>query len=164
MLAKIFRRVRGTRDGAQGPKSTGNGEERTRLKRWAVRPEGWRKPQGYENGILVEGGGRHLFVAGQIAWDADQALVGKGDMTAQFVQALDNVLEIVKDAGGYPEEIVRMTVYVTDKKAYLKSARAIGEAWRTRLGKHYPAMALVQVADLLEEGAMVEIEATAVIG
>lgn len=158
MLTRIFRRVRALRDRDR------EGDERSRLRRWAVRPDGWRSPQGYENGILVEGGGRMLFVAGQIAWDADQQLVGAGDMTKQFVQALDNVLTVVADAGGHPEEIVRMTVYVTDKKAYLKSARAIGEAWRDRIGKHYPAMALVQVADLLEEGALVEIEATAVVG
>lgn len=154
MMERIFRRVRGLRDG----------DERPRLRRWAVRPDGWRKAQGYENGVLVESGGRMLFVAGQIAWDADQNLVGEGDMTRQFVQALDNVLTVVAEAGGRPEEIVRMTVYVTDKHAYLKAAKGIGEAWRHRIGKHYPAMALVQVADLLEEGALVEIEATAVIG
>ncbi len=152
MLHKLFRRVRGLGDGRQ------------RLTRWAVRPEGWKAALGYENGILVENGGRTLYVAGQIAWDKDQQLVGPGDMAAQFIQALDNVLVIVEDAGGRPEEIVRMTVYVTDKKAYLEATRAIGAAWRERLGKHYPAMALVQVADLLEEGALVEIEATAVIG
>jgi enamine deaminase RidA (YjgF/YER057c/UK114 family) len=158
MLKKIFRRVRSVRDPHE-PSAA-----RTRLQRFAVRPEGWKPPVGYENGILVQAGGRHLFVAGQIAWNADQKLVGGGDMVRQFVQALDNVLVVVREAGGRPEEIVRMTVYVTDKKAYLEAARAIGEAWRPRLGRHYPAMALVQVADLLEEGALVEIEATAVIG
>ena len=158
MLQKIFRRVRGVRD------PYGGTEARTRLRRFAVRPDGWRAPKGYENGIVVENGGRTLFVAGQIAWSADQTLVGKGDMGKQFVQALDNVLTIVADAGGRPEEIARMTVYVTDKKAYLAATSAIGEAWRQKLGKHYPAMALVQVADLLEDGALVEIEATAVIG
>lgn len=158
MLKKIFRRVRGVRNPYDK-----NGA-RTRLRRFAVRPEGWKAPLGYENGILVEPGGRHLFIAGQIAWDADQKLVGKGDMAKQFIQALDNVLSVVDEAGGLPAEIVRMTVFVTDKRAYLKAARAIGEAWRPRLGRHYPAMSLVQVADLLEEGALVEIEATAVIG
>lgn len=158
MLHKIFRRVRGVRD------PFGEGGARTRLRRFAVRPDGWREPKGYENGILVENGGRMLFVAGQIAWGPDQSLVGEGDMGRQFVQALDNVLAIVGEAGGRPEEIARMTVYVTDKKAYLHATRAIGEAWRQKLGKHYPAMALVEVADLLEDGALVEIEATAVIG
>ncbi|MEM6675818.1 MAG: RidA family protein [Planctomycetota bacterium] len=138
--------------------------ERERLRRWAVRPDGWKPARGYENGILVENGGRTLYVAGQIAWDDQQTLVARDDMGAQFVQALDNVLAIVADAGGRPEEIVRMTVYVTDKKAYLEATSAIGAAWRERLGQHYPAMALVQVADLLEDGARVEIEATAVIG
>jgi enamine deaminase RidA (YjgF/YER057c/UK114 family) len=161
MLKKLYRRMRatGTVVGADGAP-----RERERLRRWAVRPDGWKAPRGYENGILVEGGGRLLFVAGQIAWDADQRLVGEGSMSKQFVQALDNVLAVVADAGGRPEEIVRMTVYVTDKQAYLEATAAIGEAWRDRIGSHYPAMALVQVADLLEEGALVEIEATAVIG
>ncbi|MEM6571586.1 MAG: RidA family protein [Planctomycetota bacterium] len=134
------------------------------MTRWAVQPDGWKAPRGYENGILVEGGGRTLYVAGQIAWDAQQNLVGEGSMARQFVQALDNVLAVVAEAGGKPEEIVRMTVYVTDKRAYLDATGAIGEAWRDRIGSHYPAMALVQVADLLEDGALVEIEATAVIG
>ncbi len=134
------------------------------LKRWAVRPDDWKSAQGYENGVLVERGGRMLFVAGQIAWDEDQKLVGSGDMGAQFIQALKNVLTIVEEAGGRPEEIVRMTIYVTDKKAYLSATKDIGGAWRKLIGKYYPAMALVQVADLLEPKAMVEIEATAVIG
>lgn len=156
MLHKIFQRIRTTRFGPD--------RGQTRLQRWAVRPEGWKAALGYENGVMVECGGRMLFAAGQIAWDANQELVGKGDMAAQFIQALDNVLTVVDEAGGRPEEIVRMTIYVTDKKAYLEATRAIGAAWRERLGKHYPAMALVQVADLLEAHALVEIEATAVIG
>lgn len=155
MLTKLFRRMR-TRSNGDGPAP--------RLRRWAVRPDGWKDAKGYENGVLVEGGGRTLYVAGQIAWNADQELVGDGDMGEQFIQALKNVLVILEEAGGVPEEIVRMTVYVTDKKAYLKATRAIGKFWKATLGKHYPAMALVQVADLLEDGALVEIEATAVIG
>lgn len=156
----MFRRMRASRLAAADP-STGR---KTRLRRWAVRPEGWKAPLGYENGVLVEPGGHTLYVAGQIAWDADAQLVGAGDMGAQFVQALDNVIRVVDEAGGLPQEIVRMTVYVTDKRAYLDATRAIGAAWKERLGRHYPAMALVQVADLLEDGALVEIEATAVIG
>ena len=112
----------------------------------------------------MEDGGRTLYLAGQIAWDAEQQLVGKDNFSRQFVQALDNVLAVVREAGGQPEEIVRMTVFVTDKKAYLAATKAIGVAWKDRIGSHYPAMTLVEVADLLEEGAMVEIEATAVIG
>ena len=149
---------------SRADRSTEGGSAPRPLKRWAVRPDDWKSAQGYENGVLVERGGRMLFVAGQIAWDADQKLVGAGDMGAQFIQALENVLTVVEEAGGRPDEIVRMTVYVTDKKAYLAATKAIGGAWRKLMGKYYPAMALVQVADLLEPKALVEIEATAVIG
>lgn len=159
MLTRMFRRMRAHREAPRDAEG-----RRGRLRRYGVQPEGWKPGIGYENGVLVEGGGQLLFVAGQIAWTPDQKLVGQGDMAAQFVAALDNVLAVVEAAGGLPQEITRMTVYVTDKKAYLKATRAIGAAWKERLGRHYPAMALVQVADLLEEGAMVEIEATAVIG
>ena len=130
----------------------------------AVHPDGWKPAKGYANAIRVEGATRLLFVAGQIAWDPDQRLVGRGDMAAQFGQCLANVAACVRAAGGEPHHVVRMTVYVTDKRAYLAAARAIGERWRAVFGKHFPAMALVQVADLLEEGALVEIEATAAIG
>lgn len=126
-----------------------------------VHPEGWKPAKGYANAVRVEGAGRLLFVAGQVAWDAEQRLVGPGDMGAQFGQALANVAACVRAAGGEPRHVVRMTVYVTDKRAYLAAARAIGERWRAIFGKHFPAMALVEVADLLEEGALVEIEATA---
>ena len=127
----------------------------------SIEPEGWAPPRGYANALKVEGASTLLFLAGQIAWDAEQRLVGADDMAAQFRQALENVMTLVREGGGEPESIVRMTVYVTDKQRYLASTREIGQAWRELLGRHYPAMALVQVADLLEEGAMVEIEATA---
>jgi len=127
----------------------------------AIHPDGWKPAKGYANAIRVEGAGKLLFVAGQIAWGADQQLVGRGDMTVQFGQCLENVVACVRAAGGEPQHVVRMTVYVTDKQAYLAAARAIGAKWRELFGKHYPAMALVQVADLLEDGALVEIEATA---
>jgi enamine deaminase RidA (YjgF/YER057c/UK114 family) len=126
-----------------------------------IEPQGWKQPRGYANGVLVSGAGQFLFVAGQIAWNETQQLVGAGDLARQFDQALANVLAVVAAAGGKPEHVVRMTVYVTDKRAYLGQTPAIGAAWRARMGRHYPAMALVQVADLLEEGALVEIEATA---
>ena len=126
-----------------------------------VHPEGWKKPRGYSNGILVEGQAKLLFVAGQVAWDADQQLVGGEHFASQFAQALRNVVAVVEAAGGNPGHVVRMTVYVTDKELYLSSTRAVGEAWREICGTHYPAMALVEVADLLEPGALVEIEATA---
>ncbi len=128
-----------------------------------INPEGWKAPRGYNNGVLVEGAQRMLFVAGQIAWDADAQLVGRGDFAVQFRQALGNVAAVVTAAGGAPEHIARLTVYVTDKRAYLAAVKEVGAAYRDILGKHFPAMALVQVADLLEEGAQVEIEATAVL-
>ena len=126
-----------------------------------VQPIGWAKPKGYANGMLSPKGCRTLHVAGQIAWNANQELVGRGDFAAQFRQALENVVEVVRAAKGHPDEIASMTVYVTDKQAYLDALKDIGAAWRELLGKHYPAMALVQVADLLEDGAMVEIQAIA---
>jgi enamine deaminase RidA (YjgF/YER057c/UK114 family) len=126
-----------------------------------VHPEGWEPPSGYADGIVVPAGSRLLFVAGQIAWDADQVLVGRGDFVAQFRQALANVLAVVDAAGGSPEHLASVTVYVKDKQAYLASTRALGAAWRELVGRHYPAMALVQVADLLEKDALVEIQAVA---
>lgn len=125
-----------------------------------IQPEGWAAPRGYSNGYVV---GNVLFVAGQVAWDEQCRLVGAGDFAAQFRQALKNVRAVLDAAGVPPERVGRVTVYVTDKHAYLAAGREIGAAWRDTLGRHYPAMALVQVADLLEEGAMVEIEATAVL-
>jgi len=128
-----------------------------------IHPEGWKPAKGYANAVRVEGAGRLLFVAGQVAWDAEQRLVGPGDMAVQFGTCLENVVACVKAAGGEPQHVVRMTVYVTDKRQYVAAARAIGERWRALFGRHFPAMALVQVADLLEDGALVEIEATAVL-
>lgn len=127
----------------------------------AVQPAGWKRPSGYSNGMLAAAGRRTLFVAGQVAWNAEQELVGRGDLPAQFRQALSNVLAVVEAAGGRPEHLVDMTVYVTDKRAYAAATRAIGATWRELVGRHWPAMALVQVADLLEDGALVEIQATA---
>ena len=124
-----------------------------------VQPPGWARPHGYSNGYRL---GNVLFVAGQIAWDAEQRLVGPGDLGVQFDRALANVRAVLDAAGVLPDRVGRVTVYVTDKRAYLAALPAIGAAWRTHFGRHYPAMSLVQVADLLEEGAMVEIEATAV--
>ncbi|MFO1008884.1 MAG: RidA family protein [Planctomycetota bacterium] len=126
-----------------------------------IQPKDWKKPSGYANGVLVKGAGRLLFVAGQVAWDKDQRIVGKGNFATQFEQALRNVVDVVAAAGGKPEHLVRLTVYVTDKELYLARTKEIGAAWRELVGRHYPAMALVQVAALLEEGALVEIEATA---
>ncbi len=129
----------------------------------SIQPEGWKPARGYSNGILVSGAGRLLFVAGQIAWDESQRIVGEGDFAAQFERALRNVVEVVRTAGGDPAHVVRLTIYVTDKARYLAAQKTVGEAYRSLMGRHYPAMALVEVKGLLEDGALVEIEATAAI-
>jgi len=126
-----------------------------------IEPPTLAAPKGYANGVLL-GPGRILFVAGQIGWNAERTLVGDG-MPDQFAQALDNVLAVVREAGGVPEHVGRLTIYVTDKSRYLAATKDIGARYRERMGRHFPAMALVEVADLLEDGALVEIEATAVI-
>jgi enamine deaminase RidA (YjgF/YER057c/UK114 family) len=127
-----------------------------------IEPEGWAAPRGYANGVLAPAGGRLLFVAGQIAWDAQQQIVS-ADFAAQFDQALANVIAVVTAAGGEPGQIARMTVYVTDKREYVAALKAIGQHWRARMGTHYPTMALVEVKGLLEDAAKVEIEAVAVL-
>lgn len=126
----------------------------------SVLPEGWNTPRGYSNGMV--GSGRTLFVGGMIGWDT-QEVFHSDRMSAQWAQALDNVLAVVKAAGGGPQHIARMTVYVTDKREYAKERQEIGDAWRARMGKHYPAMALVEVKGLLEDRAKVEIEAIAML-
>ena len=125
-----------------------------------VNPPGLAAPRGYSHGI--EATGRLLFVAGQIGWNARAEIVSE-QFADQFDQALANVLTVVSTAGGSPESIVRLTIYVTDKSEYLAAQKAIGALYRNRMGRHYPAMTLVEVSSLLEEGARVEIEATAVI-
>ena len=117
-------------------------------------------PKGYSNGLVVPAGCRLLFVAGQVGWDADQKLVSKA-FTAQFRQALRNVMTVVRMAGGGPEHVARLTIYVTDKQQYVEKLSAVGKAYKGVMGKHFPAMALVEVQALLEPDALVEIEATA---
>ena len=124
-----------------------------------IQPERWAKPKGYANGVLVPAGSATLYVAGQIAWDEHQNLVGKHDFGTQFRQALANVVEVVRTAGGEPSDLVDMTIYVTDKQRYVNDIAQVGAAWKELIGRHFPAMALVQVADLLEEHALVEIQA-----
>jgi enamine deaminase RidA (YjgF/YER057c/UK114 family) len=124
-----------------------------------VQPEGWAPAKGYANGVVCEGG-RTVYVAGQIGWDAHQRFTSD-DFVAQFDQALANVVAVVEAAGGRATDIVKMTVYVTDLDAYRDGVRGVGGAWRARLGKHFPAMALVGVAGLVERAAKVEIEAVA---
>ena len=127
-----------------------------------INPEQLGRPRGYSNGVLAPAGGRLLFVAGQIAWDERQRVVGD-DFVEQFARALSNVLAVVAAAGGSPGQVARLTVYVTDRREYRERTREIGERWRALMGGHYPAMALVEVKGLLEDGAKVEIEATAVL-
>jgi len=119
-------------------------------------------PKGYSNGIACEPGGRLLFVAGQIGWTEKQELVSS-NFAEQFGRALENVLVVVTAAGGVPEHVARLTIYVTDKREYLGALKDVGQRYRTAMGKHFPAMTLVEVKDLLEKGAKVEIEATAVL-
>ena len=128
-----------------------------------VNPPEWKPPRGYQNGVLAPAGARTLFVAGQIAWDAEQRLVGSGDFAAQFRQALQNVVRVVATAGGRPQDVAQLTVFVTDKRQYAAATREVGSAWREVMGRHYPAMALVEVQGLLEDGALVEIQGTAML-
>jgi enamine deaminase RidA (YjgF/YER057c/UK114 family) len=125
-----------------------------------LQPPDWLRPKGYANGIVAEG--RLVFVAGQIGWDAEQRLVS-ANLAEQTEQALKNIIAVLNEADAAAEHVVRMTWYVTDKRAYAESQADIGRAYRAVMGTHFPVMTLVEVADLLEDGALVEIEATAVL-
>jgi enamine deaminase RidA (YjgF/YER057c/UK114 family) len=125
-----------------------------------IYPSHFPKPRGYSNGVL--GQGRFLYIAGQIGWDKDARIVSP-DFAVQFLQALDNVIDVVREAGGATEHIVKLLAFVTDLDPYRAATRAIGEGWRARLGTYYPAMSLVKVAGLLEPGALVEIEGVALL-
>ncbi len=127
-----------------------------------INPASLGAPKGYSNGVLTPAGGRHLFVAGQIAWDAEQKIVSD-DFAEQFGRALQNVITIVRAAGGDATHVARMTIFVSDKDEYIAAVRGVGERYRALMGKHFPAMSLVEVKALLEPGAKVEIEATAVL-
>jgi len=127
-----------------------------------INPEALGVPSGYANGVLVDGGGKLLFIAGQIAWDKEQKIVSD-DFVEQFDQALANVIAVLSAAGGAPDNIVRLVIYVTNKVEYRERTKEVGERYRKHLGKHFPAMVLVQVAGLLEDRAKVEIEGMAVI-
>lgn len=123
-------------------------------------PVGWPRPKGYANGI--EADGRLIFVAGQIGWTPE----GKFEATtlsAQFAQTLDNTLAVLREACAGPEHVARMTWYITDKRAYLASLADIGAIWREKMGKNFPAMAVVEVKALIEDAALIEIETTAIV-
>ncbi len=127
-----------------------------------INPESLGRPRGYANGVLAPPGGALLFIAGQIGWDEEQRIVS-ADFVAQFERALSNVVAVVREAGGTPEQIARLVVYVTDKEEYRARQREIGQSWRRLLGRHFPAMALLEVKALLEDDAKVEIEGIAVL-
>lgn len=127
-----------------------------------INPEALGAPSGYANGLLVDGGGKLLFIAGQIAWDNNQSIVSD-DFVEQFDKALSNVITVVRAAGGEADDIARLVIYVTDKLEYRERTREVGERYRKHMGKHFPAMVLVQVAGLLDDRAKVEIEGMAVI-
>lgn len=125
-----------------------------------LQPEGWAKPRGYANGVAASG--RQVYVAGQIGWNA-QCAFDAHDFVGQFRQALENVVAVLAEAGAGPEHVTTMTWFITDKAAYLREAKAVGRVWREIMGANYPAMAVVQVAALMEDAALVEIQAQAVV-
>lgn len=125
-----------------------------------LQPPDWARPRGYSNGVAASG--KMVFVSGMIGWDA-AGVFHSDDFAAQARQALQNVVEVLAEAGALPEHIVRMTWYVTDKHEYVAAYPAIGVAYRELIGRHFPAMTAVQVAALIEDRAKVEIEVTAVI-
>ncbi len=125
-----------------------------------LHPRSWKQPKGFANGIAARG--RLVFLAGQVGWNAEQRF-DSADFVAQTRQALANIVTLVGEAGGTPEHVTRLTWFVLDKKEYLARLHELGQAYRDVMGKHYPAMTLVQVAALVEDLAKVEIEATAVV-
>jgi enamine deaminase RidA (YjgF/YER057c/UK114 family) len=127
-----------------------------------INPESLGTPRGYSNGVLTDAGGRLLFVAGQIGWDEKQTVVGE-DFVAQFDRALTNVMKVVTEAGGNAQQIARFVIYVTNKTEYIERREDVGKCYRAHLGKHFPAMVLVEVKGLVDDKAKVEIEAVAVL-
>jgi enamine deaminase RidA (YjgF/YER057c/UK114 family) len=124
-------------------------------------PEGWAPPIGYANGIAARPG-RVVFVAGQVGWDEQQRF-RSAELAPQFEQALKNVLAVLATAGGRPEHICRMTAYCCDKAAYLAARPQLGRIWRALMGKHFPAMSMIFVVDLLDHPGRIELEATAIV-
>ena len=127
----------------------------------ALLPEGWAPPIGYANGIEVDAG-RIVFIAGQVGWNAQQQFASE-DIVPQFEQALANVLAVLAEAGGKPHNICRITAFCCDKPAYLAARRQLGAIWQRLMGKHYPAMSMIFVTDLLDHPGKIELEATAVL-
>lgn len=126
-----------------------------------LQPEGWAAPVGYSNGVAVHG--RQVWVAGQVGWNPAICQFETDDLVSQVKQALENIVAVLKEAGAEPQHLVRLTWYILDKAAYVAARREIGRAYKEVIGRHYPPMSLVIVAALLEDRALVEIEATAVV-
>ncbi len=124
-------------------------------------PSGWKPPIGYANGVAVEAG-RIVFVAGQVGWNAQQEFESEA-LAPQFEQALKNLLDVLAEAGGRPHHVCRITAYCIDRPAYLAARAELGAIWRRVMGRHYPAMSMIFVADLLDHPAKIELEATAVV-
>ncbi len=133
------------------------------MEKKVLNPPSLAKPSGYSNGILTEGG-RLLFLAGQTGMDGTGEIAAPGDLVAQFRQALANLKTVVEEAGGTVTDIVKLTIFVTDKAAYRANLKPIGEVYRSFFGRYYPAMTLVEVKSLFDDKALVEIEGLAVIG
>ncbi len=127
-----------------------------------INPESLGPPRGYSNGVIAPPGARLLFIAGQLAWDERQRIVG-ADFAEQFERALANLIAVVREAGATPQSLARLCIYVTDKREYLAARAEVGCRWRALMGHHYPAMALVEVKSLLEDDAKVEIEGIAIL-
>lgn len=125
-------------------------------------PEGWAAPIGYANGIKVPANGHTIYIAGQVGWNAGQVFESE-EIVPQFEQALKNVLAVLAKGGGKPEHICRLTVYCCDKPGYLAVRKQLGGIWRDLMGRHYPAMSMIFVSDLLDHPGKVELEATAVV-
>ena len=150
-------------DAASGQEATDHTPDGSKRPARGIRrlqPPGWVEPKGYANGIVAEG--RLVFVAGQVGWD-ESATFRAHDLVGQTRQCLKNILAVLAEAGAGPEHVVRLTWYVTDREEYLANLEGMGEAYREYMGRHFPAMTMVEVAALVESEARVEIEATAVV-
>lgn len=126
-----------------------------------LHPKGWADPVGYSNGIATRPG-RIVFIAGQVGWDERQQF-HSGEIAPQFEQALKNVLAVLAEAGGRPEHICRITGFCCDKQGYLAGRAELGKIWKRHMGRHYPAMSMIFVSDLLDSPGKIELEATAVV-
>lgn len=126
-----------------------------------IQPEGWASPVGYSNGVKTPVG-EMVFVAGQVGWNAQQVFESTG-LVDQFDQALENVMSVLESAGATPHHICRMTAYCCDKPQYLRERKRLGPIWKKHMGRHFPAMSMIFVDDLLDHPGLIELEATAVI-